>query len=615
MSSDTYKNVFPIIICGVKLNNWLSVGIDFLSNNSAAIYIAAASILLSALVAYWNWFRPPAVRLSEALEGLSKALDKSNSGWANAVDAARGAAKVHSAVHIAWGETETRVIPLTHGQHNVHVMFGAPRDLWSANRMLSRSINLPLAEAVPNLLVGVGLLFTFFFLTLALTQATAALLPQAGNAPGDLTAATRGLLSAAGAKFLTSLAGLLASIVWAIAARRRMASLNSAAERVVESIGRIAPYGGAEMAVFAQVQAAHELNRSSGDQTVYVRDLAIKGGQHLELTEELLNEARDQTGTFKRFETDLAVSLAGAITTAFSPQMQAMTDRLTSAIDGLSEKLGTMNQEALAKMMEDFGNMLKKATDSEMTKLREALEELAAKLTVAGAVVGDGGTKAAVALDKAGSDLLARVEQISANLATGATDLQGATDGVKEAMNGLGHTIDKATNLGREGAEFVRGALGHSDELLSRLKSVSTGMSAASENLAQVGRLLADAVDNVEELTKEQHAVVQSVRDATPQAMKSVQSVLEVLQLTVQVTASSMEKTKDAMESTSKTLGTTVAAITGGVSEYSNTVAKLHLTMDEQLAKAVGSLEKGISGLDESVEELAEVMTARPPRG
>ncbi len=274
-----------------------------------------------------------------------------------------------------------------------------------------------------------------------------------------------------------------------------------------------------------------------------------------------------------------------------------------------------MNQEALAKMMEDFGNMLKKATDSEMTKLREALEELAAKLTVAGAVVGDGGTKAAVALDKAGSDLLARVEQISANLATGATDLQGATDGVKEAMNGLGHTIDKATNLGREGAEFVRGALGHSDELLSRLKSVSTGMSAASENLAQVGRLLADAVDNVEELTKEQHAVVQSVRDATPQAMKSVQSVLEVLQLTVQVTASSMEKTKDAMESTSKTLGTTVAAITGGVSEYSNTVAKLHLTMDEQLAKAVGSLEKGISGLDESVEELAEVMTARPPRG
>ena len=150
------------------------------------------------------------MRLQQALVRLARSLDGGVAeGWVTAKDHARAAAKTHAHVAAAWHETEERVIPLPHGQGTLFVMFGAPRDLWSANRLLSRSMNLPLAEAVPNLLVGVGLLFTFFFLTLALTEATSALLPSKdGVAAADLTSATRGLLSAAGAKFLTSLTGL-----------------------------------------------------------------------------------------------------------------------------------------------------------------------------------------------------------------------------------------------------------------------------------------------------------------------------------------------------------------------------------------------------------------------
>lgn len=125
-------------------------------------------------------------------------------------------------------ETEARVLSLPHGQRTISVRSGSPRDPWSMNRLLARQINVPLADAVPNLLVGIGLLLTFFFLTLALTAATYALVTQSGPQT-DLLKATRDLLSAAGAKFSTSLAGLLASIVWAVLARRRMARLYRAA--------------------------------------------------------------------------------------------------------------------------------------------------------------------------------------------------------------------------------------------------------------------------------------------------------------------------------------------------------------------------------------------------
>ncbi len=597
------------------MNGWLSVGLNFLSNNSLAVGLAASIILISAALAYWAWFRPAAVRLQSTLQALAKALEVNVDGWPAAKEQAKAAARAHPAVRTAWQETEDRVIPLPHGHRTMFVMFGVPRDLWSASRLLSRSINLPLAEAIPNLLVGIGLLFTFFFLTLALTQATAALLPQSGQTPTDLTSATRGLLSAAGAKFLTSLAGLLASIVWAVSARRRMARLNCAAEDVLERIGRIVPSGGGEMAMFAQLQAARDIHQVSGQQIDATRDLGKKADQQREIAEELLTEARDQSGTFKRFETDLAISLAGAITSAFSPQMESMTNRLIAAIDGLSERMGVMNQEALQRMLEEFAGMLKTATDSEMTQLRETLEVLATRLTGAGEAIGDGAGRAAESLDKAGADLLARVEQVSSNLAVGATNLEGATQGVKEAMNDLDVTISQAAELGKRGAAFVQGAMETSDTVFGRLKSASEELKAAGGSLERVSGQLAHAVDGVEEMTQEQRAVVNAVKDATPQAMASVQRVLDLLQQTVQLTATMMAQTKDSMTTTSKTLGTTVAEITAGISEYSKMVAELHRKMDEQLAKAVGSLDKGVVGLEEAVEELGEVISSRMPRG
>lgn len=601
---------------GEILNSWFSVGIDFLSNNPAAIWITSGLITASALTGYWLWFRPQAVWLQRALVQVARSLDGGVAeGWIATKAHARAAAEVHPHVAAAWRETEERVIPLPHEQRTRFVMFGAPRDLWSANRLLSRSMNLPLAEAMPNLLVGVGLLFTFFFLTLALTEATSALLPSKGGAAADLTSATRGLLSAAGAKFLTSLTGLLASIVWTIGFRRRMARLAGATEAVLDRIGRIVPSGGGEMAMFAQLQVSRDVHQVAIGHTDVSKEVSEKTGRQVELSEELLTEAREQTGTFKRFETDLAVSLAGAITTAFSPQMEAMTTKLTAAIDGLSLKLGTMNQEALQHMMDDFAAMLKKSTDSEMAQLRETLSTLAERLTGAGNAIGEGAGQAAEKLDKAGTDLLTRVEQVSANLASGATHLEGATQGVTEAMNGLDVTIREAADLGKQGSTFVRGALDNAERVFERLKSAAEEMNAAGVALERVSGRLSEAVDSVEEMTREQRSVVNAVREATPNAMASVQRVLDLLQHTVQATATTMNQTRDSMATTSKTLGTTVAEITAGVSEYSRMVSELHRRMDEELAKAVGSLDKGVVSLEEAIEDLGEVISNRFPKG
>lgn len=265
-------------------------------------------------------------------------------------------------------------------------------------------------------------------------------------------------------------------------------------------------------------------------------------------------------------------------------------------------------------MLQDFGAMLQKATDSEMTQLRQTLEALAKNLNSAGESIGQGAAGAATAIDAAGASLLARVEEVSANLATGATNLEGAAQAVKLAMNDLELTISEARRLGNKGADFFSTALESTNLVVGRLKTVSDGLGNATMAMEKVSGQMSDAVDGVEELTREQRAVISAVKDATPNALIAVQRVSEVLAQTVQQTAAAMGQTKQSMESTASTLGKTVAAITEGVSEYSEQVAELHRTMDEHLSRAVGSLDKGVVGLEEAIEELGEVLAANAVR-
>lgn len=586
------------------MEGWLNYGLQFLSHSSIAVGLAAFLILVGSISTYLLWYRPPAKRLEAALAGLSTALASSTDGWPAAKAQAGLVTKKHPALALAWRETEDRVIPLPFGERQIHVMFGAPRDIWNAKHLLSQQMNLALAEAVPNLLVGLGLLFTFFFLTLALTQATSALVGLPAQGQADLLQATRGLLSAAGAKFMTSLAGLLASIVWAIVARRQVATINRLSGAILEHLSKLVATGGSEMATLAQLQVGRELNQLGNRHIDTTTDL-------LGLTQELLIESREKTGTLKRFETDLAVSLANAISQAVSPQVETMTSRLIESIEGLSEKIGTMNQEAMERMLTDFSSMLKQTTDDEMSQLRQTLEDLSGKLDNAGKTIGQSATEASQALDKAGTDLLTRVEAVTASLSTGAANLETAAQEVKVAMNDLDVTVSNAAELGRHGFTAFQQVLGTADTAIGKLKEASDSLGDSASSLTTMSGQLANAVDTVEELSREQQAVVAAVKEATPTALAAIERVSGVLEKAGENTEATMNQVKQSMESTARTLSITVASITEGVAEYSKDVASLHRSMDEQMAKAIGSLSREIVELQEVVEELGESMNSR----
>ncbi|MBP3981383.1 hypothetical protein J8G26_11650 [Acidovorax sp. JG5] len=581
--------------------------------------IVALLILLSAVWSYFLWFKPAKQAVIRDLESLSAAIEENNQSWESARQHARNTIQPGSRVADAWLETEGRAIKVVVGKREEYVMYGTPRDLWSAPGLLARHFNLGLAEAIPNVLVGVGLLFTFVFLSWALVGATTALTEASSSK--ETEAAISQLLRIAGGKFLTSLAGLVASICWTLFFRHSLNEIAIACEKLLAVLAKVVSPAGGETVTMQQLVLAVSSLQTSND---------ANG-----LTEELLSEAREQTGTLKRFETDLAVSLASAINQAFTPQMQAMTERLVASIEGLSDKLGTMNQEALKTMMSDFAGMLKQATDSEMTQLQKTLQELANQLHSAGSVLenqsgmaanailnagvemqtqlkGAGDTltaqtaEVATAIHNAGTQLAARTQGMSEKLVEGASQLEQATASIRLCFKDLGAVVDQASTKGKEGIEKIHMALEKADFTVVQLSQTASGLSDAAQGLAETGALVSNMVDNVQELAREQRAVVLSVREVAPNAMAAVERVTEVLDQAAAQTLSSMQQTRQAMESTATTLGKTVGSITEGVGVYSTQVAELHRQMDGQLAKAVGSFDQGVKDLSEVVEDLTE---------
>lgn len=133
--------------------------IEFLAIIPAYVVVVALSILLGSWLVFMIWFRKRTAGLVRVLRSLANSLAEAPGNWETANGIGQAASQENPAVADAWSETEERVISLPNDQRTVPVMLGAPRDLWSSHFLLGRQLNLALADAVPNLLVGIGLLF------------------------------------------------------------------------------------------------------------------------------------------------------------------------------------------------------------------------------------------------------------------------------------------------------------------------------------------------------------------------------------------------------------------------------------------------------------------------
>jgi len=587
---------------------WLDTHFFVLAPIIQGIFIG---ILAAGLLAYWVWARPRLTDTQKRLQQLAAELRQLKT--APGISSVRNPGPQQSELKRAWAATQARIVVIGQGEQARRLLLGSVDDLWQPERLLQGRINLALFEAIPNIAVGVGLLCTFFFLTLALTDATSALAAHSENT--NILEAARNLLGSAGGKFLSSLAGLFVSICWTVAGRYHMTSLHRVSADVVAAIEQLWPPIGAERAIaeqLAQLQAMQ--SHLAAQQTTLSQTQSVLEEQQ-SLVEELLVEAREQTGSLKRFETDLAVTIGQTITNSFSPQMEHMTTKLVDAIGHLSDRIGTMNEDALHKMMKEFSQAIQSNTAGEMEQFKDSLTSLAGSLKHASQDLQTGIGSAANALDQTTREMTHRLSQagqdMGAQITTAAGQLMHSVQGVDTAMDkarssveAVDATIARAAQLGQQGMARLEDTLGVTEKVVSRMGEVGQHWSQTAGHMERTSGKLADVCDGIEELAQEQKAVVQAVRSATPEALAAVDRMTQLLQDTTRTAAESLGTVQGSMERTSRDLGGVVASITDGVVQYTRQVAQLHQAMDAEMAKAVGKLGGVIQNLSDNIEEL-----------
>lgn len=180
---------------------------------AAAILVFAIGLILQSGHFEYTPLRDDLNRRTAVLEALNGDRQKAFAENFEAIDKRLGG-MAHPVLELGWAHYRSQLTPTEDGRlaASIHAS-----DAFDHADTPARTL-----EWWANLMVAIGLVITFMGIVAALTEATAAMAPDAAGSGGAaMQGALIHLLTIAATKFWTSIAGVLASIILRLAARRR----------------------------------------------------------------------------------------------------------------------------------------------------------------------------------------------------------------------------------------------------------------------------------------------------------------------------------------------------------------------------------------------------------
>jgi hypothetical protein len=296
--------------------------------------------------------------------------------------------------------------------------------------------------AMPGMLVGAGLLFTFFGLAVALAIAGDVV---AGGDPAQSRQGLHQLLNAASFKFITSLAGLALSIAYTGFRNFRIRLVEQALDGFTVALDRQMP-----LATPAFLQ--HEANEG----------------------------LRKQSAALETFGTELAVNIGQALDSAFDQRLGEHIGPLTGAMQTLVDRISTQNQDAVQQMLQSFIDRLSGGTRDHLAGVTESLAELGTRLEGLQSGLGEASVRMAQS-----------AEAMAARMSEGAeAALSRITDQMGGLIEGLRSVTAQTRQAGAEAAQTLadrigRAAAGFEAAAMRMTETLTQAATGSGEALAR----------------------------------------------------------------------------------------------------------------------------------
>jgi ABC-type transporter Mla subunit MlaD len=515
----------------------------------------SVSILISAAMLYFRWASK--VTETEAImRELIKSISQSGMSGLEALESTINTTKDHQLKSLLH-ETRDNLVEIEGDIGQEFYSLRNYADIWTARGVLTGRMNLSLFETMPNILIGAGLMFTFIFLSLALTDAGRAM-----DVNEARDAAMKSLIANAGGKFITSIIGLFCSLSWNWRAKVKIDELQSRMFELHAALRKIAP----DTAAQAIVKRQHSIFK------------------------EMLAESREQVGQLKRFETDIAVAIAKAIGNELQPSFKTLGTELVDAIKELTNRIGNMNEDALQKMIAQFIEEFRGTSSAEMQEFKNVLAQLAINLETAG-------TKIGTDLGNAG-----------ASFGSAAGNLENAITKTKETVEQLDTSLQRAGTVVSEGSDRFEVV---SDKLFTNLRAVDgilVGVDAFIEKIQQNIGTLNNISDSLDDTVESQKAIAVEFRDAIPKMSKALSDAVLEISTSSNTAANALTAIRTELEKTTGSIDQTVVSLSSGVDQYTEKVKALHLILDEKIGEAISKIGSAVMDLTDTMDDLVEAL-------
>ena len=457
--------------------------------------------------------------------------------------------------------------------------------------LLSPRLGLRHTEALPNYFTGLGILGTFIGLSAGIYLAGETLAPEAGTLvagmeapdPNAIMNGMTKLLGGAALAFVTSVCGLSASLSFGWYSRHRIDTVRQAID-------------GWNHALDERVEL------------VTVEQLA---GQQLE-------QLVVQSTQLKRFNTDLAVSIADALDERMAGSIVPALQTMVEAIDGLRGDQAGTNQEMLDGVAKGFLEALTGSVKDQFQQVSDTLGKLDAAIRESAAAV-DTSNKAA---ERSIRDSTAAVtqtlktafEDLTTNLRAAvretATELKSAGQTVGRELRGGGQSL--STELGKA-AESAEGLAPAFDLVAEGITDAGNQIVLAATPFAEAATKLAELQVGIGEATTELGKTVNELAFANERSAKSAEKTARIVERVeaavdmikkVQVEAATAWRTyENRFQSLDEALAGVLAQITDSLTDYTREMRKFTSEVDTEMATSVKLLSGAIQQLDETLSE------------
>lgn len=563
---------------------WWSVA-EWLTS-AAGVWVIVSSIIFWAGFSYWRFKRRMTPILS-AVEGAYTDIQalEGRAGFVEGFEQYDERMRNDAILGHAWKEYGETLIKDPGLEPLAIRNSRSASDYFSRANVIGDKLNLRFYSALPNLLTGSGILGTFLGLVAGISLASSGL---AADDVEQSKAALGALLHGASLAFMTSIAGLVASILFSWREKHWVHHLDSCLRKWHEAIE---------------------------ERLLRVTAESLATGQ--------IAQAKQQTDILTQFTNDLAFQIANAFQEQMSASFGPALERLIDSVEGMRADYGRRNDDALQEMLEEFSRKLSGAAGEHLEHLGSTLSTVNDQLLAQVQGMGEQQRAMDEAASRAQKEYASLVEnatiqmndalsaalddvvkQIGALVGEVAGDLRGAAREAADKLGMLSRQFMETLAAAEKTLQEAAGLTEAFDDLMTSTQSATQSMSQTAEHVSllldPLGQLTADIHDSVQQVA----GGASSVDEASQQIVTALNSLTAMQDDIQSVWLSYAER----FDSVDESLAKVFTELSNGLSSYTDQVRQFVAELDKHTGSIVSDLASANAELTSSVEELAEVV-------